>query len=150
MKVVLSVWLWLEKCPDLGSLQGVRAGSAEQETNLLGKSNVCVLWSLETITSFWCCGFVWIKAGGTCVSPRGMILKLCVCVAQEIFPSYTAQVNCQLSKHFSSPLDTGYPPPDSSLNSAIPQLWLIFIFLRWRWCTDKWPKLLSGNAKLRT
>ena len=52
MKVVLPVWLWLERCPDLGSLQGVRDGSAEQETDLLGKSNVCVLWSLETITSF--------------------------------------------------------------------------------------------------
>ena len=64
--------------------------------------------------------------------------------SQEIFRSYTQQVNCELSKHFSSALHTGYTLPDSFLNSAIPQVWLIFIFLRWRWCWEKWPKLLTS------
>ena len=45
-----------------------------------GKSNVCVLWSLETTTSFRGCGFVWIRFGGPYVGPCGVILKLYVCV----------------------------------------------------------------------
>ena len=58
---------------------------------------------------------------------------LCVCECvfpQEMFPSYTAQVNCELSKCFSLPLNTGYTLPDYFLNAVIPQVWLIFIFLR--------------------
>ena len=47
---------------------------------------------------------------------------LCLYVfPQETFPSYTAQVNCELSKHFSSPLHTDYTLPDSFLNSVFPQ-----------------------------
>ena len=50
--------------------------------------------------------------------------SMCV-FPQEILPSYKTQDSCELSQHFSSPLDIVYILPDSSLNSAIPQVWLI-------------------------
>ena len=44
---------------------------------------------------------------------------LCLCVFPlEMFPWYTALVNCELSKHFSLPLHTDYTLPDSFLNSS--------------------------------
>ena len=55
---------------------------------------------------------------------------LCVCVfPQEMSPSYTAKVTCELSKHFSSPLHNVYTLADSFLSSAIPHVWFTFIFL---------------------
>ena len=135
MKVGFSCLPWLEWNPDSVCLQGVRAGSTEQESDLPGREAMSP-WSLETSTAFRCCESVCTKVGDTCVSPRGVLLKLCVCVfPQEIFPSYTAQVNCQLCKDFSSPLPAAYNLPDSFPNSPTPQIWLIwFIFLRWRRC----------------
>jgi len=66
---------------------------------------------------------------------------------QDMFPSYTAQGNWELSKHFLSPLHTGYILLDSFLNSSIPQVWLIFIFFKWRWYWEKWPKLLTFKVE---
>ena len=55
---------------------------------------------------------------------------LCLCVfPQGMFRSYTAKVTCELSKHFSSPLHNVYTLRDSLLSSAIPHVWLTFIFL---------------------
>ena len=62
---------------------------------------------------------------------------VCVYILRDV--SLLAQVKCELSKHFSSPLHTGYTLHDSFLSSAIPQVWLMFIFLRWRWCWTKCP-----------
>ena len=52
MKVGLSCPLWLERYPDPGSLQAVRAGSTEQETDLPGKSTGHVPVSSETPAPF--------------------------------------------------------------------------------------------------
>ena len=73
----------------------------------------------------------WWESGlGPMCGPSGMILKLCACVfPQEMFPSYTAKVTCELSKHFSSPLHNVYILPDSFLSSAIPHVWFTFTFL---------------------
>ena len=65
-----------------------------------------------------------------------------VCVLRDV--TLLAQVKCELSKHFSPPLHTGYTLCYSFLSSAIPQVWLIFIFLRWRWYWTKWPKFLTS------
>ena len=108
-------WCWIPS--------GNEGWGCREETDLPGKNNVWVLWSLEITISFKCCGFVWFRVGGSCVSPCGVILKLCVCVFPQMFPSYTAQVSCELSKHFLSLLHTGYTLPDSFLNSIIPQVW---------------------------
>ena len=75
--------------------------------------------------------------------------SMCV-FPQEILPSYKTQDSCELSQHFSSPLDIVYILPDSSLNSAIPQVWLIFISLKWRWCWEKQPKLLTPYVDKQT
>ena len=80
-----------------------------------------------------------LDAVGLCESGLGAIVwaqwcdsdALCLCVfPQEMFSSYTAQVTCELSKHFLSPLPTDYTLLDSFLSSAIPHVWLIFIFLK--------------------
>ena len=124
---------------------------SREKTDLLEKNNVCILWYLETATSFRYWGFLWIRFGGPCVGPCVVILKLYVCVfPQAMFPSYTTEVNCELSNHFSSPLDIVYILPDSFLNSAIPQVWLIFISLKWRWCWEKQPKLLTPYVDKQT
>ena len=55
---------------------------------------------------------------------------LCLSVfPQETFFSYKAKVTRELSKHFSSPLPKVYTLPESFLSSAIPHVWLTFIFL---------------------
>ena len=93
---------------------------------------------------------MWIRVGALCVSPYDVILKVCVCVFPlEIFPPYTAQVNCELSKHFSSPLPTDYTLPDSFLNSAIPRFINIH-FPQMKMQLRKMAQalvLLSGKAK---
>ena len=144
MKAGLHCWIWVQRCPNAGFLQGVRAGGAEKRLVSRKEQCLCSVF-LETATSFGCCGFGWIRAGGPGVDPCGVIVKLSVYVfPQEIFPSYTQQVSYELSKHFSSALHSGCTLPDSFLNSAIPQVCLVFIFLRWRWCWEKWPKLLTS------
>ena len=146
MKAGVHCWIWVQRCPNVGFLQGVRAGCAEKRLVSRKEQCLCSVF-LETTTSFGCCGFGWIRAGGPGVDPCGVIVKLCVCVfPQETFPSYT-QVNSELSKHFSSALHPGCTLPDSFLNSAIPQVWLIFILLRWRWCWEKWPKVLTSSME---
>ena len=75
------------------------------------------------------------ESGPTCGPMCCDSEALCVyCMFPQRFPSYTAKVNCERSKHFSSPLHTGYILPDSFLNSAIPQVLLILILPQWRWC----------------
>ena len=113
-------------------------------------SENCVLQSLKT-TSFRCWGFVWIRFWGPYVGPCFVILKLCVCVfPHKMFPSYTSQVNCELSKHFLSPLHIDYTLPDSFLNLVIPQIWLIFIFLNWRWHWGKRSKVRPPILNIQT
>ena len=127
---------------------GGEGWGCREETDLPGKNNVCVLQSLETTTSFRCWGFVWIRVWGPYVGPCFVILKLCVCVfPHKMFPSYISQVNCELSKHFSSPLHIDYTLPDSFLNLVIPQVWLIFIFLKWRWHWEKKVQGLTSNIE---
>ncbi len=67
---------------------------------------------------------------GLCESGLGALCEsrwcdsevLCLWVLPlEMFPWYTALVNCELSKHFSLPLHTGHTLPDSFLNSVFPQ-----------------------------
>ena len=79
-----------------------------------------------SIQMLWVCvNQVW---GPMCEPSWCDFKALCVCVFhQEMFLSYTAQVNWELSKHFSSARHAGYILLDSFLNSAIPQVWLIFI-----------------------
>ena len=147
-------WLWSESGPDAGSLLGVRAGGAEkrlisQERTMslfygtwkeLHHLNAVGLWELGLGAHVWAQGYD--------------SEALCLCVfPQEMFPSYTAQVTCELSKHFSSPLHNVYTLHDSLLSSTIPHVWLIFIFLTWRRWWGQWPKLLTllcWKAKLRT
>ena len=89
-------WCWI--------LIGVRAGGAEK---WLISQDACVLWSLEETPSFRCWGLC--ESGPTCGPMCCDSEALCVyCMFPQRFPSYTAQVNCELSKHFSSPLHTGY------------------------------------------
>ena len=146
MKVGLSCWLWLERWPDAGFLQQLRAWGAEKR--LISKEiTMSVFYGTwkQLHSSFRCCEFIWIRVESPCVGPCGVFLMLCLCVfPQEMFPSYTAQVNCEFSKQFLSALYTGYTLPDSFLNFAIPLVWLICIFLRWSWCWEKWPKLLTS------
>ena len=54
---------------------------SREKTHLLEKNNVCILWYLETATSFRYCGFLWIRHRGPCVGPCVVILKLYVCVS---------------------------------------------------------------------
>ena len=140
-----------EKPPEwfLSSLTIPEAWSTEQETDCPCKSNVCVPWPLETTTSFNAVDLSESRLGAhVWAHVVWFWSSVCVCVfPQEILPSYTAQVNCPLYKDFSSPLHTGYTLPDSSLNSATPQIWLKLIFLRWRQCWDKWPKLLTSSVE---
>ena len=68
-----SPWCWI---PRWGEDWGSR-----EETDLLEKNNVSVLWYLETAISFRYCGFLWIRHGGPCVGPCVVILKLYVCVS---------------------------------------------------------------------
>ena len=139
MKVGFSLWLWFERPPDAGFLQGWWLGVQRSDWSprmpvFYGPWNK--LHHLDAGGSF--------ESGPTCGPMCCDSEALCVyCVFPQRFPSYTAQVNCELSKHFSSPLHTGYILPDSFLNSAIPQVGLIFILPKWRWCWEKWPKLLT-------
>ena len=139
MKVGLPCWLWLERQPDAGCLQELRAWGAEKRliSKEIAMSVFYGTWK-QLHSLFRYCEFIWIRVESPGVGPCGMFLVLCVCVfLQEMFPSYTAQVNCELSKQFSSALHTGYTLPDSFLNSVIPQVCLIFILFRWRWCWEK-------------
>ena len=52
MKVELSCQLWLERRPDLGSLQAMRAGGTEQDIDLPGKSTGHIPVSSEATASF--------------------------------------------------------------------------------------------------
>ena len=63
------------------------------------------------------------QGGGSMCEPKWCDSEvLCLCVLPlEMFPCYTALVNCELSKHFSLPLQTGHTLPDSFLNSVFPQ-----------------------------
>ena len=67
------------ECPDGGFLLGVRAGCSEKRL-ISQERTMSFLWNLEATTSFRCCGCVWIRFGGSRVSPSGMILELCVCM----------------------------------------------------------------------
>lgn len=101
---------------------------------------------LEVTASFRWCGFVCIRVGvwSMCEPMWCDCEPACVSVCvfpQEIFPSYTAQFTCQQS---SSALHTVCTLPCSSLNTAVAQIWLIFLFLRRRWCRDKCSKLLTS------
>ena len=83
-----------------------------------------------------------------------MFLVLCVCVfLQEMFPSYTAQVNWELSKQFSSALHTDYTLPDSfpqfSHSSSLVNIHFVqmkMVLRKIAFALD----LLSGKAKLKT
>ena len=154
IKLGFSDWLWLESGPDAGSLLGVRAGGAWKR--LISQDRIMSLFygTWKQLHH--------LDAVGLCESGLGAHVwaqwcdsdALCLCVfPQEMFSSYTAQVTCELSKHFLSPLPTDYTLLDSFLSSAIPHVWLIFIFLKWRRCWGQWPKLLTilcWKAKLRT
>ena len=134
MKAGLNCWIWVQRCPNAGFLQGMRAGGAEKR--LFSRKEQCLCSVVPgnnyIIQRLWVC----VNQGwGPVCGPMWCYFEtLCVCVIlQKTFPSYTAQVNCELSKYFSLPVHTVYTLTDSFLNSFIPQVWLIFIFFRQRW-----------------
>ena len=108
MKAGLHCWIWVQRCPNAGFLQGVRAGCAEKR--LVSRKEQClcsvVPGNSYNIWMLWVCvnqGW-WRRCGPMWCDCEA----LCVCMfPQEIFPSYTQQVNYELSKHFSSALHTG-------------------------------------------
>ena len=69
--------------------------------------------------------------------------SMCVCFLRTCFPlrQYKSSVNFLNTCHHTIYL---YTLADSFLNSVIPQVGLIFIFLKWRWWWDKWPKFLTS------
>ena len=83
-----------------------------EETDLPGKNDAFVLGYLEATTSFRCCGFGWIRVGGPCVSPSGVILKFCVCVRclWRCFPGtqHESTVNFLNTSHYHCTLAIHY------------------------------------------
>ena len=113
-----------------------------EETDLSGKNNVFILWYLGATTSFRCCGFVWIGVGGPCVGPVVWFWSsVSVHFLRRCFP--LRQHKSRENFLDTSPHQCTVTILTWFLSSAIPHVWLMFIFLTWRRCWGQWPKLLT-------
>ena len=150
MKVGLSCWLWLERCPDAGFLQGWGLRVQKRDWSQ-GRSNVCIQWSLGTTTSSRFCGFVWSRIWDPSVGSCGVILKLCVCFLRRCFPltQLKSTRNFLNTYHHSNwPYITWFflqlSHSSSLVNMHFPQMEMVLRKMA------QALHLLSGKAKLRT